>query len=94
MTSARIQPFCRKYKIYIGCFDGTTINPRNITRGNTALKKQKNHFCLLWKSDGVSFDKAIKELKDKFKVIDNIISHKHVRALLSINTFIKKLNLL
>ena len=23
MTSARIQPFCRKYNINIGCFDGT-----------------------------------------------------------------------
>ena len=27
MTSARIQPFCRKYNINIGCFDGTRIKP-------------------------------------------------------------------
>ena len=60
MTSARIQPFCRKYNINIGCFDGTRINPRNITQKNTALKIHNNQFCLIWKSDGISFDKAIK----------------------------------
>ena len=38
MKSARIQPFCRKYSINIGCFDGTRINARNLTRRNTALK--------------------------------------------------------
>ena len=32
MTSARIQPFCRKYYINIRCFDRTRINPRNITQ--------------------------------------------------------------
>ena len=32
MTSARIQPFCKKYNINIGCFDGTRINPRNLTQ--------------------------------------------------------------
>ena len=37
MTSARIQPFCLNYNIIIGCFDGTRINPRNITQRNTSL---------------------------------------------------------
>ena len=32
MNSARIQPFCKKRNINIGCFDGTRINPRNITQ--------------------------------------------------------------
>ena len=32
MTSVRIQPFCKKYNINIGCFDGTIINPRNFTQ--------------------------------------------------------------
>ena len=36
MTSARNQPFCRKYNINIGCFDGTRINPRNNTQRNIA----------------------------------------------------------
>ena len=39
-----------------------------------------NHFCLIWKSDGISFDKAIRELKDNFKVVDNVISDKHVKS--------------
>ena len=31
MTSAKIQPFYRKYTINIGCFNGKEIWPRNIT---------------------------------------------------------------
>ena len=54
--------------------------PRNITQRNTALKIHDNHFCLIWKSDRVSFEKAIKELKDNFRVIDNVISDKHVKC--------------
>ena len=34
MTCARIQPFSRKYNINIGWFDGTRINPRNLTQRN------------------------------------------------------------
>ena len=80
MTSARYQPSCRKYNINIGCFDGTRINPRNITRRDTALKIHNHHFCLIWKSENISFDKAIKELKDKFKFVDNVISDKNVKS--------------
>ena len=80
MTSARIQPFCKKYNINIGCFDGTRINPRNLTQRNTSLFIYNNHFCLIWKSDGISFEKAITELKDNFKVVDNVISDKHVKS--------------
>ena len=90
MTSARSQPFCRKYNINIGCFDGTRINPRNITQRDTALKIHNNHFCLIWKSDGVSFYKAIKELKDNFKVVDNVISDKHVKSFIKYEYNIKK----
>ena len=36
-TSARNQPFCKKYNINIGCLDGTRINPRNLTQTNTSL---------------------------------------------------------
>ena len=79
MTSARIQPFCRKHNINIGCYDGFRVCPRNITQRNTALKIHNNHFCLIWKSDRVSFEKAIKELKDNFRVVDNVISDKHVK---------------
>ena len=80
MTSARIQPFCRKYNINIGCFYRTRNNPRKITQRNTALKVHEIQFCLIWKSDDVSFDKAKKELKDNFKFVDNVISDKHVKS--------------
>ena len=80
MTSARIQPFCKKHNINIGCFDGTRINPRNLTQRNTSLFIYNNHFCLIWKSDGISFEKAITDLKDIFKVVDNVTSEKHVES--------------
>ena len=60
MTSARIQPFCRKCNINIGCFQGTRINPRNFSQKNTSLFIQNNHFCLIWKSDVLSFFTALK----------------------------------
>ena len=35
--------------------------------------------CLIWKSNGISFNQAIEdELKPNFKVVDNVISDKHV----------------
>ena len=37
MTTTRIQPFCKKYDINIGSFDGTRINPRNLTQRNTSV---------------------------------------------------------
>ena len=80
MTSARIQPFCRKHNINIGCYDGFGVCPRNITQRNIALKIHNNHFCLIWKPYGVSFDRAIKELEDNFRIVDNVISDKHVKT--------------
>ena len=82
MTSARIQPFCKKYNINIGCFDGTGINPRNLAQRDISLFIYNNHFCLFWKSNGISFSQAIEELKNNFKVVDNVISDKHVKSFL------------
>ena len=80
MTSARVGSFCRKHNINIGCYDGFRVCPRNDTQRNTPLKIHGNHFCLIWKSYNVSFDKAIKELKYNFRVVDNVISDKHVKS--------------
>ena len=81
MTSAKIQAFCEKYNISIGCFDGTRINPRKNTQRNTSLYKYNNHFCLISKSNGVSINQVIQnELKPNFKIVDNIISDKHVKS--------------
>ena len=81
MASAIFQPFCRKHNINIGCFDGTRKYPRNITERDIALKIHKNLFCFFWKSQRVSFNKAIgDQLKPNFKVVDNVISDKDVRS--------------
>ena len=59
MTSARVGIFCRKYNINIGCFDGTRINPRYLNQRNTSLLIYNIHFCLIWKSNGISFHQVI-----------------------------------
>ena len=81
MTSVIIQPFCEKHNINIGFFDGTRINPRNLTQRNTSFFIYNNHFCLIWKSDGVSFNQVVEhELKPNFKVVDSVVSDKHVKS--------------
>ena len=71
MTKARNQPFCRANNFNFGYFDGAGVYPRSVTSRNSALFIYINHFCLLWISEGVSFTRAIKELKDNFKIVDN-----------------------
>ena len=61
MTSAKFQPFCKKHNIIKGCYDGFRVYPRYLTERNIALYMYKNNFCLIWKSNGISFNKAIKE---------------------------------
>ena len=90
MMSARFQPFCKKYNINIGCFDGTRINPRNLTQRTTSSFIYNNHFCLIWKSNGISLDKAVKEIKDNFKVVDNVISDKLVKSFINYEYNAKK----
>ena len=80
MTSARVQPFCRKYKVNIGYYDGIRVCPTKFTARNIAIKIQINHFCLIWKSIAISFTKAIEGLKTNFKVVDDVISDKHVKS--------------
>ena len=77
MTKARIQPFCRANKINLGFFDGNGVYPRSVTNRNSALFIYKNHFCLIWNSEGVSFIQAVKELKDHFKMSDNYIAEEN-----------------
>ena len=40
----------------------------------------ENHFCLILKSQGVSFNKAIEEMRLSSEVVDNIISDKRVES--------------
>ena len=79
---ARIRPFCRASNINLGYFDGTRVFPRSVTNRDSALFLYNNHFCLIWKSKGVSFDNVIKnELKDNFKIDDNYISEQNVNSI-------------
>ena len=43
MTSARNQPFCSKYIINIGGYDGFRVFPRNLAERNIALYVHDNH---------------------------------------------------
>ena len=78
MTTARIKPFRKKHNNNIGCFDSSRINPRNITEKRIALYFHNIHFCSIWKSQNVSFNKAIQELKSNFKNVDKNTFDKHV----------------
>ena len=80
MTKARIQPFCRANKIILGYWDGERIFPRTVTNRDSALYLYNNHFCLIWKSQGVSFNQAIQELKNNFKLVDNYITEENVNS--------------
>ena len=79
LWQARIQPCFRKLGINLGYYDGKEIWPRNITERNIALKLHNNHFCLICKPEGVSFNQAVKELKDNFKMVDNYITNDNVK---------------
>ena len=80
MICARIQPFCKKNGMNIGCFDGKRINLRKLTERKISLFSYNFHFCFLRKSNTISFNQAIEELKVNFIVIDFIISDKHVKS--------------
>ena len=80
MTKARIQPFCRANNISKGCFDGIGVFPRSVTYRNNALFLYNIHFCLIWKSEKVSFKQALKELKDNIKIVHKYISEENVNS--------------
>ena len=80
MTMARIQPGFRKLGVNLGYYNGKEIWPRTITERNLSLKFHNNHFCLIWKSENVSFNQTIKKLKDSFKIVDNYIIEENVKS--------------
>ena len=80
MTKARIQPFFKANNVSLGYYDGERVFPRSVTGRNNALFLNNIHFCLLWKSDGVSFNHAIKELEISFKIVDNYITEENVKS--------------
>ena len=80
MTMARIQPCLKKLGIDLGYYNGERVFPRTVTNRDNALYLCNNHFCLIWKSEGISFKDAIKELKDNFEIVDNYITEENVNS--------------
>ena len=78
MTKARIQPFCRANNINLGYYNDDRVFPRSVTNRDSALYLSNIHFCLIWKSQGVSFNQAIQELKNNFKIVDNYRTEENV----------------
>ena len=90
MTKARIHSFCRANNINLGFFNGESIFSRTVTERNNALFLHSNHFCLIWKSENVKLNQAIKELKDNFKVVDNYITEENVKSHFNYESIPKK----
>ena len=80
MTKARFQPFCNADNINLGYFEGGRVFPRSSTERNKALFLYNNHFCLIWKSEKVSFKQAIKEMKDSFKTVGNYFTEENLNS--------------
>ena len=80
MTMAKTQPCPRKLGIDLGYYNGHRVFLRTVTNRDSALYLYNIHFCLIWKSKGVSFNQAINELKNNFKVVDNYITEEIVTS--------------
>ena len=91
MTRARIQPFCKANNINLGYYDGERIFPRSVTDRNIVLFLYINHFCLIWKSENISVNQAIKELKDNFNIVDNYMTRYNVNSHFKFEFLPKKL---
>ena len=81
MTKARIQRFARANNISIGYFDGERVFPRSVSNRDSALFLYINHFCLIWKSQGVSSHQTTQELKDIFKMVDRYVTEENVKSI-------------
>ena len=90
MTCSKIQPHFVEHNTKIGCFDGSRINPKTIFERNISLFIHNDSFCLLWKSNGTSFNQVIEEFKLNLKVVDIVRSDKHVKIVLKNNVIPEK----
>ena len=80
MTMARIQPFCRANNINLGYYNIDRVFPTSVTNRDSALFLFNNHFCVIWKTENVSFKQAIRELEENFKIVDNYITEENVNS--------------
>ena len=54
--------------------------PRSVTERNIALRLYNFHFCLIWNSEKVSCNQAIKELKGNFNLVDKYLTEENVNS--------------
>ena len=74
MTLAGTQLFCKSHNNNLGDFDGKEVNSGSVRERNKALYLFNTHFSLIWKSQSISFNKAIEGLKLNFEIVDNVTS--------------------
>ena len=91
MNKARIQPFCIANNNNLGYFDGMRFFPRSVTDRNNAFFLHSNHFCLIWKSEGVNSNQAIREQKENNKIVDNYIDEENDNSLFKYEFIPKKI---
>ena len=56
------------------------MTPGNVTGKNISLFISYNHLCLSLKSNGITFNQAIEEVKLNIGVVDNVISDNHGKS--------------
>ena len=44
-----------------------------------AIRLYKNHFSLIWKSQSVSFNKAVEKLESNFKLVEIFLTEENVK---------------
>ena len=92
MTTARVEPFCKANNINLGYYNNERVFPRTVTNRDSALYLYNNHFCLIWKSRGVSFNQVVQELKDNFKIVDNYITNENTESYFKYEFIPKKID--
>ena len=60
---------------------------------DSALFLYNKQFCLIWKSESVSSNQAIEELKDNFKIVDDFIIEENVKSHFEYIYTLKKIEL-
>ena len=73
----------------LGYYDGIRVFPRSVTHRKSAMFLHSNQFCLIWKSEKVSFNQAFKELKENIKVVDKYITEEKLILILNMNSYQK-----
>ena len=81
MTMVRTEPCLTKIGFSLGYYIGNEIWHRNVVERNRASLLHNNHFCFIWKSEKVKFNKVIEnELKPSFKIVNNFITEENINS--------------